>query len=85
MKDLVGVSCLVASRLDFALVIGFGIVGAVLIVVGLLSALMGFGGSFGSGLIIFGVLFLFAAFLLGVEFGFIPGKGTLGPIPSGPF
>ena len=65
--------------LELVLVIGFGVVGAILLVLGILST---YGFSASMGLIIFGLLLLLAAFALGVEFGFI--ERSYDSIYSGP-
>jgi hypothetical protein len=65
-----------SPRLEFVLAIGFGVVGAILLVLGLIFSTVGF--SVATGLIIFGLLLIIAAIALGVEFGFIEGKGTIG-------
>jgi hypothetical protein len=65
-----------SPRLEFVLVIGFGVVGATLLVLGLIFSTFGF--SLVMGLIIFGLLLIIAAIVLGVEFGFMEGKGTMG-------
>ena len=61
------------ARLNLLLVIGFAVVGVILLVLGVIFSIYGFGEGSGPGLAIFGVLFLFAAYLLGVGFGFLEG------------
>ena len=68
-------SYLEGLRLEFVLLISFGVVGATLLVLGLICST--FGLSVAIGLIIFGLLLIIAAVALGVEFGFIEGKGTM--------
>jgi hypothetical protein len=57
-----------SRKLELVLVIGFAVSGAVLLAVGILSSL--YGSITGYGLVVFGFLLMFAAYALGVEFGF---------------
>ena len=65
MKD----SYLEGRRLELVLVIGFAAVGAIILAVGVILSI--YGSIVRSDLVIFGFLFMFAAYVLGVEFGFI--------------
>ena len=62
-------SYLDGPRLELALVICFGVAGAILLVLGLIPLTYGFSARID--LIIFGLLLIFVAFVLVVEFGFI--------------
>jgi hypothetical protein len=64
-------------RVNLLLVIGFAVVGVILLVLGITFSFYGFGNGSGPGLAIFGVLFLFTAYLLGVEFGFLEGYNDI--------
>ena len=61
------------ARINLVLVIAFVVVGVILLVLGVIFSIYGFGEGSGLGLAIFGVLFLFAAYILGVGFGFLKG------------
>ncbi len=56
---------------------GFAVVGAILLVLGVIFSIYGFGEGSGPGLAIFGVLFLFAAYILGIAFGFLEGYSDI--------
>ncbi len=52
---------------------GFGFVGAILIVLGLVFGIFGFYETLSPTFVVWGILFIFAAFILAVRFGFIEG------------
>lgn len=70
-------------RLDLFLVLGLVVAGAVLVVLGVIFLVFGFGVDKGGLAVVFGVGLLFGAYIVAVESGFI--EGWYDGIYSGPF